>query len=44
MSQTKKILHNILKYSLNEVNSRNLSEKQKEELLSEYKTLFKIND
>ena len=34
----------MLKYSLNEVNSENLSEKQKEELLNEYETLFKIND
>ena len=34
----------MLKYDLNEVNSENLSEKQKEELLNEYETLFKIND
>jgi len=34
----------MLKYGHNEVNSENLSEKQKEELLNEYETLFKIND
>ena len=39
-----KILYNMLEYGLNEVNSGNLSEKQKEELLDEYKTLFRIND
>ena len=39
-----KILYNMLEYGLNEVNSGNLSEKQKEELLNEYETLFKIND
>ncbi len=39
-----KILYNMLEYGLNEVNSGNLSEKQKEELLNEYKTLFRIND
>lgn len=33
----------MLKYGLNEVNSENLSEKQKEELLNEYETIFKIN-
>ena len=39
-----KILYNMLEYGLNEVNSGNLSEKQKEELLNEYEVLFKIND
>ena len=34
----------MLEYDLNEVNRGNLSEKQKEELLNEYETLFKIND
>lgn len=34
----------MLKYGFNEVNSENLSKKQKEELLNEYETLFKIND
>ena len=38
-----KILYNMLEYGLNEVNSGNLSEKQKEEL-NEYEVLFKIND
>ena len=33
----------MLEYGINEVNSGNLSEKQKEELLNEYETLFKIN-
>ena len=32
-----KILYNMLEYGLNEVNSGNLSEKQKEELLNETK-------
>ena len=39
-----KILYNMLEYGLNEVNSGNLSEKQKEELLNEYEVLFKTND
>lgn len=39
-----KILYEMLNYGLREVNSGNLSEKQKDELLKEYESLFKIND
>lgn len=39
-----KILYEMLNYGLREVNSGNLSEKQKNELLKEYESLFKIND
>lgn len=39
-----KILYEMLNYGLREVNSDNLSEKQKDELLKEYESLFKIND
>ena len=39
-----KILYEMLNYGLREVNSGNLSEKQKDKLLKEYETLFKIND
>ena len=38
-----KILYDMLHYGLTEVNSGNLSEDQKEELLKEYEILFKIN-
>lgn len=37
-----KILYDMLHYGLTEVNSGNLSKNQKEELLKEYKILFKI--
>ena len=37
-----KLLYDMLKYGLTEVNSGNLNEKQKEELLKEYETLFNI--
>ncbi|MBQ2652404.1 MAG: helix-turn-helix transcriptional regulator [Methanobrevibacter sp.] len=39
-----KILYEMLNYGLREVNSGNLSKKQKNELLKEYESLFKIND
>lgn len=39
-----KILYEMLNYGLREINSDNLSEKQKDELLKEYESLFKIND
>ena len=39
-----KILYDMLEYGLNEVNSGNLNEKQKDELLNEYESLFKINN
>ena len=39
-----KILYEMLNYGLREVNSGNLSKKQKNELLKEYESLFKINN
>ena len=39
-----KILYDMLHYGLSEVNSGNLSENQKEELLNEYEIIFKIKN
>lgn len=39
-----KILYEMMNYGLQEVNSGNLTEKQKNELLNEYESVFEIKD